>query len=90
MCESLVLVQQEGQRIGYAPVSTSDQNLARQLGPALGKVNRLFVEKQSWARNELNGRGCCEGSYRLLWSQQKVSFLIVSVCLGLFRFPSVF
>ncbi|WP_458117280.1 recombinase family protein [Arthrobacter sp. D2-10] len=43
------MVQQNGQRIGYARVSSSDQNLARQLA-ALGEVNRLFDEKQSGAQ----------------------------------------
>lgn len=42
------MVQQVGQRIGYARVSSSDQNLARQLA-ALGEVNRLFEEKRSGA-----------------------------------------
>lgn len=41
--------QQIGQRIGYARVSSTDQNLARQLA-ALGEVNRLFEEKQSGAQ----------------------------------------
>ncbi|MFJ6281290.1 recombinase family protein [Arthrobacter subterraneus] len=43
------MVQQIGQRIGYARVSSSDQNLARQLA-VLGEVNRLFEEKQSGAQ----------------------------------------
>lgn len=43
------MVQQSGQRIGYARVSSTDQNLARQLA-ALGEVNRLFEEKQSGAQ----------------------------------------
>jgi DNA invertase Pin-like site-specific DNA recombinase len=42
------VVQHVGQRIGYARVSSSDQNLARQLA-ALGEVDRLFEEKQSGA-----------------------------------------
>ena len=42
------MVQHIGQRIGYARVSTSDQNLDRQLA-ALGEVNRLFEEKRSGA-----------------------------------------
>lgn len=43
------MTQQIGQRIGYARVSSTDQNLARQLA-ALGEVNRLFEEKQSGAQ----------------------------------------
>lgn len=43
------MTHQIGQRIGYARVSSSDQNLARQL-TTLGKVNRLFEEKQSGAQ----------------------------------------
>ena len=42
------MVQQIGQRIGYARVSTSDQNLARQLA-VLGEVDRMFEEKLSGA-----------------------------------------
>jgi DNA invertase Pin-like site-specific DNA recombinase len=42
------MLQQIGQRIGYARVSSSDQNLARQL-TALGRLNRLFEEKQPGA-----------------------------------------
>lgn len=38
-----------GQRIGYARVSSTDQNLARQIA-TLGQVHRLFEEKQSGAR----------------------------------------
>jgi len=37
-----------GKRIGYARVSSTDQNLERQRG-ALGDVDRLFEEKQSGA-----------------------------------------
>ena len=40
---------QIGQRIGYARVSSTDQNLARQLA-TLGELDRLFEEKQSGAR----------------------------------------
>jgi DNA invertase Pin-like site-specific DNA recombinase len=36
----------KGQRIGYARVSSLEQNLARQLA-ALGEVDKLFSEKQS-------------------------------------------
>ena len=43
------MAHQIGQRIGYARVSSSDQNLARQLA-SLGEVNRLFEEKQSGAQ----------------------------------------
>ena len=37
-----------GPRVGYARVSSTDQNLARQLA-TLGEVDRLFEEKQSGA-----------------------------------------
>lgn len=40
--------QHMGHRIGYARVSSRNQNLARQL-EALGEVDRLFEEKQSGA-----------------------------------------
>lgn len=43
------MMQHRTQRIGYARVSTLDQNLARQLA-ALGDVDRLFEEKQSGAQ----------------------------------------
>lgn len=43
------MTQHRVQRIGYARVSTLDQNLARQLA-ALGTVDRLFEEKQSGAQ----------------------------------------
>ncbi|KNC18858.1 transposase [Arthrobacter sp. RIT-PI-e] len=43
------MVQHIGQRIGYARVSSVDQNLARQLS-TLGTVDRLFEEKQSGAQ----------------------------------------
>jgi DNA invertase Pin-like site-specific DNA recombinase len=39
-------VQQQGQTVGYARVSSSDQNLARQV-EAIGPVDRLFEEKVS-------------------------------------------
>lgn len=45
------MTQHVGQRIGYARVSSTDQNLARQIA-ALGEVHRLFEEKQSGARRE--------------------------------------
>ena len=45
------MAQHAGQRIGYAGVSSTDQNLAEQLA-ALGEVNRLFEEKQSGAKRE--------------------------------------
>lgn len=45
------MVQHSGQRIGYARVSSTDQNLARQIA-TLGEVHRLFEEKQSGARRE--------------------------------------
>lgn len=49
MCaNALGMAQHYGQRIGYARVSSTDQNLARQL-TTLGEVNRLFEEKQSGA-----------------------------------------
>lgn len=48
MCDGLDMAQHSGQRIGYARVSSKDQNLARQL-EALGEVDRLFEEKQSGA-----------------------------------------
>lgn len=44
--ETLDMAQHNGQRIGYARVSTADQNLDRQRA-ALGKLDRLFEEKQS-------------------------------------------
>ncbi|KQO00791.1 transposase [Arthrobacter sp. Leaf234] len=43
------MTQHIGQRIGYARVSSVDQNLARQL-TSLGSVDRLFEEKQSDAQ----------------------------------------
>lgn len=43
------MVQRTGQRIGYARVSSTDQNLARQLS-ALGELDRRFEEKQSGAK----------------------------------------
>lgn len=43
------MTQHNGQRIGYARVSSTDQNLARQLA-ALGQVDRMFEEKQSGAK----------------------------------------
>ncbi|THJ66566.1 recombinase family protein [Arthrobacter echini] len=43
------MTQHKVQRIGYARVSTLDQNLARQLN-SLGTVDRLFEEKQSGAQ----------------------------------------
>lgn len=43
------MTQHKGQRIGYARVSSTDQNLARQLA-TLGEVDRLFEEKQSGAQ----------------------------------------
>lgn len=43
------MTQHFGQRIGYARVSSVDQNLARQL-TSLGNVDRLFEEKQSGAQ----------------------------------------
>ncbi|MGP5394881.1 recombinase family protein [Arthrobacter rhombi] len=43
------MTQHNGQRIGYARVSSTDQNLARQLD-TLGRVDRLFEEKQSGAQ----------------------------------------
>lgn len=43
------MTQHNGQRIGYARVSSTDQNLARQLA-TLGEVDRLFEEKQSGAQ----------------------------------------
>lgn len=42
----IVVTQQTGQRIGYARVSATDQNLARQLA-TIGEVDRLFEEKES-------------------------------------------
>jgi DNA invertase Pin-like site-specific DNA recombinase len=42
------MTQHFGQRIGYARVSSTDQNLTRQL-TALGEVDRMFEEKQSGA-----------------------------------------
>lgn len=39
-------MQQQGQTVGYARVSSSDQNLARQV-EAIGPVDRLFEEKVS-------------------------------------------
>lgn len=49
LCKTLDMVQQVGQRIGYARVSSTDRNLARQLTD-LGEVNRLFEEKKSRAQ----------------------------------------
>ncbi len=43
--------QHSGQRIGYARVSSTDQNLARQI-TMLGEVHRLFEEKQSGASRD--------------------------------------
>lgn len=43
------MTQHKGQRIGYARVSSTDQNLARQLA-TLGELDRLFEEKQSGAQ----------------------------------------
>ena len=43
------MTQYIGQRIGYARVSSVDQNLARQL-TSIGSVDRLFEEKQSGAQ----------------------------------------
>lgn len=43
------MTQHKGQRIGYARVSSTDQNLARQLA-TIGEVDRLFEEKQSGAQ----------------------------------------
>lgn len=51
LCEGLEVKRHIGKRIGYARVSSTDQNLARQLA-TLGEVDRLFQEKQSGA-----GRG---------------------------------
>lgn len=45
------MAQHKGQRIGYARVSTVDQNLTRQI-TALGDVDRLFEEKVSGARRD--------------------------------------
>ena len=45
------MAQHVGQRIGYARVSSTDQNLDRQL-TALGEVNRVFEEKLSGAKRE--------------------------------------
>ena len=45
-----------GKRLGYARVSSTDQNLDRQRA-ALGEVDRLFQEKQSGA-----GRGRAGGA----------------------------
>lgn len=45
------MAQHSGQRIGYARVSSTDQNLARQIA-TLGEVHRLFAEKQSGARRD--------------------------------------
>ncbi|PFG44898.1 DNA invertase Pin-like site-specific DNA recombinase [Georgenia soli] len=45
------MTQHTGQRIGYARVSSTDQNLARQVA-TLGQVHRLFEEKQSGARRD--------------------------------------
>ncbi len=42
------MTQHRGKRIGYARVSSVDQNLTRQL-TSLGAVDRLFEEKQSGA-----------------------------------------
>ena len=49
MCAALDVAQHRGQRIGYARVSSTDQNLARQLA-TFGEVDRMFEEKQSGAR----------------------------------------
>ena len=51
LCKSLDMAQHRGQRIGYARVSSTDQNLARQI-TTLGEVDRLFEEKHSGARRE--------------------------------------
>lgn len=51
------MTQHKGPRIGYARVSSVDQNLARQL-TSLGTVDRLFEEKQSGAQRA--GRAALE------------------------------
>lgn len=48
-CETLEVTPRHGARIGYARVSSTDQNLARQLA-TLGEVDKLFEEKQSGAK----------------------------------------
>jgi len=48
-CETLEVTPRLGARIGYARVSSTDQNLARQLA-TLGEVDKLFEEKQSGAK----------------------------------------
>lgn len=48
-CKTLEMTQHNGQRVGYARVSSLDQNLARQRD-TLGDVDRLFEEKQSGAQ----------------------------------------
>lgn len=50
-CKGLDMTQHAGQRIGYARVSSTDQNLARQIA-TLGQVYPLFEEKQSGSRRE--------------------------------------
>ncbi len=45
------MAQHSGQRIGYARVSSTDQNLARQIA-TLDAVHRLFEEKQSGSRRD--------------------------------------
>ena len=49
------MAQHVGQRIGYARVSSTDQNLDRQL-TALGEVNRVFEEKLSGAKVLIGAR----------------------------------
>lgn len=49
VCKGLDMRPHTGQRIGYARVSSTDQNLARQR-EILGDVDHLFEEKESGAR----------------------------------------
>ncbi|GAA3513933.1 recombinase family protein [Georgenia daeguensis] len=78
------MTQQTGQRIGYARVSSTDQNLARQIA-TLGKVHRLFEEKQSGARRD--GRTAlaemityaCEGDTVVVASMDRLARSVVDL-----------
>ena len=78
------MVQHIGQRIGYARVSSSDQNLARQLA-ALGEVNRMFEDIRKFVddwlpcfvrdnRNYLTvAIGCTGGRHRSVYFTERLA-----------------
>ena len=66
------MAQHVGQRIGYARVSSTDQNLARQL-TALGEVNRVFEDKLSGAKRQ--GRTALAD---LIWYSRAGDTVVVS------------